>query len=310
MEGPRAKIIANALHKPGWRFIETHILHHSQRVPVPGTNAVKRCANVVTRKGGRKGYAGRRASGLLETYRFIINQRRLDLELAELTAAEAAAKLLLRWDGVDFSGTKFEPIPDNMALKSKLGAAQPVSSSTAAGSPSQHASAQAATAQDRPDGGQSVKQSSRGKPPEAASCAGSRHTLCMGPGIGSSTTPSAGSSKAVHSIGNASNELPINMDIPRAVAGTADGNADADANAGADADSDNAALARATPGPLSPGRYAATFNLECIRLRQKIDTKRNVINNFEAHIFHRNKMTVRTLRERDYVRQKAAAQKE
>eukprot|EP00965_Chrysotila_dentata_P217046 6189746-Pleurochrysis_carterae.AAC.2 len=54
----------------------------------------------------------------------------------------------------------------------------------------------------------SYKQSSRGKPPEAGSCAGSSYTPCMDAGIGSTTTPPAGSSKAVHSVGNAGNEMP------------------------------------------------------------------------------------------------------
>eukprot|EP00965_Chrysotila_dentata_P171735 5667071-Pleurochrysis_carterae.AAC.1 len=157
-----------------------------------------------------------------------------------------------------------------MVLSSALGAAQPVSSSATAGSISQHAPAQAAAAQNSPDGGQRIIQSSREKPPEAESCAGSSHTPCMDAGIGSTTTPPAGSNKAVHSVGNAGKQIPINIDIPRAVAGAADDNADADAGAGAGADVDDAALAPATPAPLPPGRNAATFELECIRLRKKL----------------------------------------
>eukprot|EP00965_Chrysotila_dentata_P046576 1547412-Pleurochrysis_carterae.AAC.1 len=45
-------------------------LHYSQRVPAPapGSNAIKRFANIVTRKGRGKGSAGRRAPGLPENF--------------------------------------------------------------------------------------------------------------------------------------------------------------------------------------------------------------------------------------------------
>eukprot|EP00965_Chrysotila_dentata_P032994 1099250-Pleurochrysis_carterae.AAC.1 len=52
---------------------------------------------------------------------------------------------------------------------------------------------------------------------------------------------------------------------------------------------------------------AATYELECIRLGQKIDAQRNTVNNLEAGIIDLNKKTVRALRERDPVRQEAAA---
>eukprot|EP00965_Chrysotila_dentata_P045278 1504748-Pleurochrysis_carterae.AAC.1 len=89
----------------------------------------------------------------------------------------------------------------------------------------------------------------------------------MDAGIGSTNTQPAGSSKAVYSVGNAGNEMHINIDIQRACTGAAEGNADAYAGAGAGAE--DAALAPATPVPLPSGRHAATFELECIRLRQK-----------------------------------------
>eukprot|EP00965_Chrysotila_dentata_P224069 6193964-Pleurochrysis_carterae.AAC.1 len=61
---------------------------------------------------------------------------------------------------------------------------------------------------------------------------------------------------------------------------------------------------------LSAGRHAATYELECIGMRQKIDAQRNTINNIEAEIVNLDKKTVRALRERDYVQQVAAAQQE
>eukprot|EP00965_Chrysotila_dentata_P107723 3558119-Pleurochrysis_carterae.AAC.1 len=50
---------------------------------------------------------------------------------------------------------------------------------------------------------------------------------------------------------------------------------------------DAAAAAAAAPAPPAPppaGRHAATYQLECIRRRQKIDAQRNTINNLEAEI--------------------------
>eukprot|EP00965_Chrysotila_dentata_P195853 6177229-Pleurochrysis_carterae.AAC.1 len=47
-------------------------------------------------------------------------------------------------------------------------------------------------------------------------------------------------------------------------------------------DDDDDDDAPATPAPLAAGRHAATYEIECIRLRQKIDSQRNTINNLEA----------------------------
>eukprot|EP00965_Chrysotila_dentata_P047819 1586194-Pleurochrysis_carterae.AAC.2 len=77
-----------------------------------------------------------------------------------------------------------------------------------------------------------------------------------------------------------------------------------------DADADVAAPAPATPDPFAAGRHEATYKLEHIRLRRKIDAQRNTINNIKAEIDNIDKETVRALRERDYVQQKAAAQQE
>eukprot|EP00965_Chrysotila_dentata_P122188 4039749-Pleurochrysis_carterae.AAC.1 len=65
-------------------------------------------------------------------------------------------------------------------------------------------------------------------------------------------------------------------------------------------DDDAAAAAPATPAPLPAGRHAATYELECIRLRQRIDAQRNTINNLETDIVNLDNKTVRALRERDY----------
>eukprot|EP00965_Chrysotila_dentata_P092781 3063610-Pleurochrysis_carterae.AAC.2 len=54
--------------------------------------------------------------------------------------------------------------------------------------------------------------------------------------------------------------------IPRAGAADGDADADADADAVADADAD----APATPVPVFAGRHAATYEPECIHLRQKM----------------------------------------
>eukprot|EP00965_Chrysotila_dentata_P077295 2552138-Pleurochrysis_carterae.AAC.1 len=93
----------------------------------------------------------------------------------------------------------------------------------------------------------------------------------------------------------------------------ADGDADAAADDDDDDDDDADVAPSATPAPpapLSAGRHATTYELECIRLRQKIDAQRNTINNLEAEIVHLDKKIVRALRERDYVGQEAAAQQE
>eukprot|EP00965_Chrysotila_dentata_P154131 5094022-Pleurochrysis_carterae.AAC.1 len=57
-------------------------IHHSQRVPAPGSssNASKRFANIVTMKGDGRGSDGRKAHGLLESFRIAIHQRRFDPE--------------------------------------------------------------------------------------------------------------------------------------------------------------------------------------------------------------------------------------
>eukprot|EP00965_Chrysotila_dentata_P173997 5744050-Pleurochrysis_carterae.AAC.1 len=55
-------------------------------------------------------------------------------------------------------------------------------------------------------------------------------------------------------------------------------------DADADADADAPVAPVAPPAPFSAGRHAATYKLECIHLRQKIDAQRNTINNFEAEI--------------------------
>eukprot|EP00965_Chrysotila_dentata_P174131 5748464-Pleurochrysis_carterae.AAC.1 len=89
---------------------------------------MKQWANIVTRKEGGKEFIGRRAHGLLKSFRLAINQRRFDPELANLTAAEAEVKLLLQWNGVAIN----------------TGAAQPVCSE--ADGPSQEATAQIAAA--------------------------------------------------------------------------------------------------------------------------------------------------------------------
>eukprot|EP00965_Chrysotila_dentata_P137370 4543950-Pleurochrysis_carterae.AAC.1 len=89
--------------------------------------------------------------------------------------------------------------------------------------------------------------------------------------------------------------------IPRAAA--QDGDADADADVVPPAPP-------ALPAPLSAGRHAATYELECIRLRKKIDAQGNTIINLVPEIVNLDKKTVRALRERDYVQQEAEAQQE
>eukprot|EP00965_Chrysotila_dentata_P161109 5319938-Pleurochrysis_carterae.AAC.1 len=48
------------------------------------------------------------------------------------------------------------------------------------------------------------------------------------------------------------------------------------------------------------GRHAATFKLECIRLRHQIDEQRNTINNLKAEMANLDKGAVRALRARDH----------
>eukprot|EP00965_Chrysotila_dentata_P197637 6178306-Pleurochrysis_carterae.AAC.10 len=83
---------------------------------------------------------------------------------------------------------------------------------------------------------------------------------------------------------------------------------DADADAGVDADA--AAPAPATSAPLAAGRHAATYELECFRLRQKVDAQRNTIKNLAAEVVDLDKKTVRALCDRDHVQEEAAAQLE
>eukprot|EP00965_Chrysotila_dentata_P073860 2439690-Pleurochrysis_carterae.AAC.1 len=109
------------------------------------------------------------------------------------------------------------------------------------------------------------------------------------------------------SINTASRTVqPIEPDLHHAAA------ADADDDGAADNDADAHAHAHA-PATLTAtlrraGRHAATYELECIRLRQFIDAQRNTIDNLEAEIVHLDKKTVRSLGERDRVKQEAAAQ--
>eukprot|EP00965_Chrysotila_dentata_P049944 1655263-Pleurochrysis_carterae.AAC.1 len=73
--------------------------------------------------------------------------------------------------------------------------------------------------------------------------------------------------------------MPIQKGTPHAAA-DGDDHDDDDAPA-------PAAAPPTTPAPLPAGRRAATYELECIRLRPKIDTQRNTINNLEAEIVAR-----------------------
>eukprot|EP00965_Chrysotila_dentata_P162853 5378162-Pleurochrysis_carterae.AAC.1 len=63
----------------------------------------------------------------------------------------------------------------------------------------------------------------------------------------------------------------------------------------ADDDSPAPAAAPTTPAPLSAGRHAATHQLDCIRLRQQYDGRRNALKNLEAEIVNLDKKTVRAL---------------
>eukprot|EP00965_Chrysotila_dentata_P140306 4638572-Pleurochrysis_carterae.AAC.1 len=74
--------------------------------------------------------------------------------------------------------------------------------------------------------------------------------------------------------------MPIHTGIPHAAA---DGDAHDDDGAAAAAAA-AAAVAPATPATPSTGRHAATYEIECIRLRQKFDAQRNTIVNLEAEI--------------------------
>eukprot|EP00965_Chrysotila_dentata_P021390 708254-Pleurochrysis_carterae.AAC.1 len=87
----------------------------------------------------------------------------------------------------------------------------------------------------------------------------------------------AGSSNAVTLVGDAADGMPTMPGIPRAAA---HGNADADNDNNNDADVGTPA----TPAPISAGRCAATYELECIHMRQKMDAQRNTTNNLEPDI--------------------------
>eukprot|EP00965_Chrysotila_dentata_P200066 6179776-Pleurochrysis_carterae.AAC.1 len=137
--------------------------------------------------------------------------------------------------------------------------------------------------------------SSREQSPEAGSCTGAGTCSC-------SISP-AGSSNAVDPVGDAAEGMPTMPCIPRAAAAHGDADADADADVAPTAPP-------ATPAPLSAGRHAATYELQCNRLRQKIDAQRNTILNLEAEIVNLDKKTVRALHERDYVQQEDASRRQ
>eukprot|EP00965_Chrysotila_dentata_P076371 2522451-Pleurochrysis_carterae.AAC.1 len=65
----------------------------------------------------------------------------------------------------------------------------------------------------------------------------------------------------------------------------------------------------ATPALPRAGRHGTTYDLKCTRLRQKIDTQCYTINNLQSAMIYIEK-TASALRERDYVIQEAASQKE
>eukprot|EP00965_Chrysotila_dentata_P008571 279176-Pleurochrysis_carterae.AAC.1 len=56
-----------------------------------------------------------------------------------------------------------------------------------------------------------------------------------------------------------------------------------------DDNDDGAAAAAAAPALPPAGRHAATYKLEFIRLREKIDAQRNTIHNLEAKIVNLDK---------------------
>eukprot|EP00965_Chrysotila_dentata_P021391 708254-Pleurochrysis_carterae.AAC.2 len=59
-------------------------------------SAVKRFGALLIREQGAKGAVGARAGGLVVQLRSLINQRRFDVDLKCLSAAEAEERLLIR----------------------------------------------------------------------------------------------------------------------------------------------------------------------------------------------------------------------
>eukprot|EP00965_Chrysotila_dentata_P019975 661463-Pleurochrysis_carterae.AAC.6 len=79
-------------------YIALASLYHSQRVPQPSQQTLKRLPVALTRKGkvGRMDGGGKRTDGLIEDHRLCVNQRRFDPELSSLSADEAEGRLLIR----------------------------------------------------------------------------------------------------------------------------------------------------------------------------------------------------------------------
>eukprot|EP00965_Chrysotila_dentata_P249864 6209118-Pleurochrysis_carterae.AAC.1 len=189
-----------------------------------------------------------------------------------MTASAAEIKMLERWDGVAFSTGIFDPIT-SVASSGVFEIAQPVSSGAdglsqmaPSSQPPPQPAAPAPEAMANPE---ILEQSSRNQPPEAGCCTANSpigcHSCCR---CGSTW------SCRPRLYGTATGKRIAPALIPADVHADADADADADAVAVA-----IAAAAAATPASPLTGRHEATYKLECIRWRQRIDAQRNTINN-------------------------------
>eukprot|EP00965_Chrysotila_dentata_P103633 3420769-Pleurochrysis_carterae.AAC.1 len=282
----------------------------SQGVSHPGENTFKRMAVAIQARKGKveKIYSrGRRAIGFTKHLRSCVNQRRSDPDLRNVSAAEVEKRLLLQ-RLVFLQRTLFLSLfllASPLVLQPHLHA--PPGSGVSFG---QLGSLNHAM----PDKNTILSQEgSRNHPPIAgAAPAGDNDS-----GGSSSTPAAAGSSKAVDSVRNAVNKMPTGILRPAAADGEADADADADveADAVADAPAPAPAAPAPAPAPATPacfpaGRHAATYKLECVHLRQRIDAHRNTMNSLEAETINPDEKIVRVLQERDYVRHEDAAQHE
>eukprot|EP00965_Chrysotila_dentata_P119035 3935261-Pleurochrysis_carterae.AAC.1 len=83
-------------------------LYFKSRVPAPSKDSLRRISNILTRRAVGKGAVGKKAAGLVESFRMVINQRRYNPDFASLTAVQAEQQLLLLWDVVNFDASIFE----------------------------------------------------------------------------------------------------------------------------------------------------------------------------------------------------------
>eukprot|EP00965_Chrysotila_dentata_P084848 2800688-Pleurochrysis_carterae.AAC.11 len=241
-------------------YIVLASLYFKSRMPAPSKESLRRLLNVLTRKAAEK-----RAAGLIESFRIANNQRRYIPEFASLTAVQAEQQLLLRWDVVHFGASIFEGSISSSSLRIAAGASATVAGSASAGLDScgashHHNSDETIVSNSNTITNTPTSAESTGKPHEAGTCTAANAEVAGAGGssvTGAFAKPAAGA--AIPRADGKRGQPPARINICAGGYTVADADDDDEDDNDDDDDDDDA--------PPPAGRHAATYELECIRLR-------------------------------------------